>query len=60
MLDTRRELGEEIAALDEDDEESGRGAEWGQVNMEDISRAQANAMLRRMEERKWIDVETRA
>lgn len=60
MLDTRRELGEEMAAFDEDDEEGERGAEWGQLHLEELTRAQANAMLRRMESLKWIDVEPRA
>jgi hypothetical protein len=60
MLDTRRELGEELVESDEDDEAAASAPERGQVYMEEISRAQANAMLRRMERLKWIDVETRA
>ncbi len=60
MLDTRRELGEDIAVLDTEDEESERSDDLRQINMEDLTRAQANTMLRRLEERKWIDVETRA
>lgn len=59
MLETRQELGDSIATLDEEGDDITLPQDRGQLSMEDVTRAKANAMLRRMERLKWMDVETR-
>ncbi len=57
LLETQQETGMVISA--DEDEPVGAGRE-DQLTLEDVSRAQANALLRRLERAKWIDVETRS
>lgn len=57
LLETRSDAGMPMA-LEEDEPADAEGA--GQITLEDYARAQANAMLRRLERLKWIDVETRS
>lgn len=60
MLDTRHELGENASLLDEADREPVEVTDRGQMSIEEMTRSQANAMLRRMERLRWIDVEVRS
>ncbi|HEX7056266.1 MAG TPA: Wadjet anti-phage system protein JetA family protein [Bacilli bacterium] len=57
LLETQSDAGMPMA-LEED--EPAAAEEAGQVTLEDYARVQANAMLRRLERLKWIDVETRS
>ncbi|MBA4601534.1 Wadjet anti-phage system protein JetA family protein [Thermoactinomyces mirandus] len=58
LIETHRELGLEISF---DDEDNGRfpDSTKSQISLDELSRAQANAMIRRMAALKWIDIEVR-
>ncbi|MNW48891.1 hypothetical protein D3C74_262810 [compost metagenome] len=59
LLETRLELGESISDLDEEEKPSiQHGHE--QISLEEVTRAKANAILRRLERMRWVDVETRS
>ncbi|WP_018131865.1 Wadjet anti-phage system protein JetA family protein [Effusibacillus pohliae] len=60
LIETHRELGLEIQ-LDVEEESVGSDGGHGdlQISLEELSRAQANALIRRMERLKWIYLEVR-
>ncbi|WP_248928631.1 Wadjet anti-phage system protein JetA family protein [Paenibacillus hamazuiensis] len=58
MLETYKELGDDLAVTDEEGQDA--APERDQLSLEDITRAQAGAVLRRLERLRWIGVETRS
>jgi len=59
LIETQRELGMDFAPEEDVPANEDNQARAQQVTMEDLARAQANFMLRRLADLKWINVEDR-
>lgn len=60
MLETRHELGDNVELLDEESRGIDVVQDRGQMSIDEMTRSQANALLRRMERLGWADVEIRS